>query len=163
VKAYTTRVGGGPFPTEIKDSLGEKIREKGGEYGATTGRPRRCGWLDFVTLRHTLRINGVTGIAITKLDILDGMDTIKICTSYKHKGTDYEEFPKEMNVFEQCEPVYQVLDGWNTSTLGITDFNKLPEAAKAYIKTIESILGVEVYMISTGQRRNELIQLKALF
>lgn len=163
VKAYTTRVGGGPFPTELKDSLGERLREKGGEYGATTGRPRRCGWLDLVILRHSARINGVTGIAITKLDILDGMETIKICTSYKYKGNTLTEFPKEINIFDACEPVYEEVEGWDTSTLGIRDFKKLPKAAKAYIKKIEGMLSVKVQIISTGQRRDELIEIKGQF
>lgn len=163
VKAYTTRVGSGPFPTEIKDDLGEKIREKGGEYGATTGRPRRCGWLDMVILRHAVRINGVTGIAITKLDILDGLDRIKICTSYKYKNKIFDEFPKEINIFEECTPEYEEVKGWDVSTLGIQDFTKLPEAAKKYIKKIECMLKVKVHLISTGQRREELIQIKGLF
>jgi len=163
VKAYTTRVGSGPFPTEIKDALGDALREKGGEYGATTGRPRRCGWLDMVILRHSARINGLTGIALTKLDILDGLDVIKICTAYRHKGKIYEEFPKEIPVFEECEPVYEETKGWDTSTLGIRDFTKLPRTAKAYIKTIEKMLGVKVHIISTGQRRDERILLKEQF
>jgi adenylosuccinate synthase len=162
-KAYTTRVGSGPFPTEIKGSLGDRLREKGGEYGATTGRPRRCGWIDMVILKHSTRINGFTGIAITKLDILDGMDVIKICTSYRHNGKNYEEFPKEINIFEECEPVYEELEGWSETTVGIKDFNRLPETAKTYIKKIEKMLGVEVQIISTGQRRDELIQLKEQF
>jgi adenylosuccinate synthase len=162
-KAYTTRVGSGPFPTEIKDQLGDKLRERGGEYGATTGRPRRCGWLDMVILRHSARINGLTGIAVTKLDILDGIDVIKICTSYRYKGKIYEEFPKEINIFEECEPTYEEMEGWSASTKGIREFNKLPEAAKAYIKKIENMLGVEVQLISTGQRRDELIKLKEQF
>jgi adenylosuccinate synthase len=163
VKAYTTRVGSGPFPTEITDSLGDRLREKGGEYGATTGRPRRCGWLDMVILKHSARINGLTGIAITKLDILDGMDVIKICTAYKHQGKLYEEFPKEINIFSECEPVYIEMPGWHASTQGITDYNALPKTAKAYIKKIEKILKVKVQLISTGQRRDELIMLKELF
>jgi adenylosuccinate synthase len=163
VKAYSTRVGGGPFPTEIKDSLGDRIREKGGEYGATTGRPRRCGWLDIVVLRHSLMINGITGIAITKLDILDGLDVIKICTSYKYKENIFTDFPKESNIFEECEPVYEELEGWSTDTLGITDFQKLPEAARVYIKKVENMLDIEVQLISTGQRRGELIELKGQF
>jgi adenylosuccinate synthase len=163
VKAYTTRVGSGPFPTEIKDSLGDMIREKGGEYGATTGRPRRCGWLDMVILRHSARINGLTGIAITKLDILDGMKSLKICTSYKHNGKIYTEFPKEMNFFDECEPVYEEVGGWDTSTLGATEFKKLPRAAKAYVREIEKLMGVKVHIISTGQRRDELILLKKQF
>jgi adenylosuccinate synthase len=163
VKAYTTRVGSGPFPTEIKDSLGDTIREKGGEYGATTGRPRRCGWLDMVILRHSARINGLTGIAITKLDILDGMKSLKICTSYRHNGKIYTEFPKEMNFFDECEPVYEEVSGWDTSTLGTTEFKKLPRAAKAYVREIEKLLGVKAHIISTGQRRDELILLKKQF
>jgi len=163
VKAYTTRVGAGPFPTEIKDSLGDAIREKGGEYGATTGRPRRCGWLDMVILRHSARINGLTGIAITKLDILDGLETIKICTSYNHNGKIYKEFPKELNIFQECEPVYEETKGWTESTIGIKDFEKLPDAAKAYVKKIENMLGVEAHIISTGQRRDELIQIQEQF
>lgn len=163
VKAYTTRVGAGPFPTEIKDSLGDAIREKGGEYGATTGRPRRCGWLDMVILKHAARINGLTGIAITKLDILDGLETIKICTSYKHNGKVYKEFPKELNIFQECEPVYEETKGWKESTIGIKDFEKLPDAAKAYVKKIENMLGVEAHIISTGQRRDELIQIQGQF
>ncbi|MEW6586789.1 MAG: adenylosuccinate synthase, partial [Nitrospirota bacterium] len=163
VKAYTTRVGSGPFPTEIKDSLGEHLRERGGEYGATTGRPRRCGWLDMVVLRHSVRINGVTGLAITKLDILDGLDSIKMCSSYRYKGSTYNEFPKEMQIFAECEPVYEEVDGWKESTSGIRAIDKLPRAARAYIEKIETILGVEVQMISTGQRRDELIKLKEQF
>jgi adenylosuccinate synthase len=163
VKAYTTRVGSGPFPTEIKNSLGDKIREKGAEYGATTGRPRRCGWLDMVILRHSAKINGLTGIAITKLDILDGIDVIKICTSYRHKGKTYEDFPKEINTLEECEPVYEEIEGWGRNTAGIRDFNRLPEEAKAYVKKIEKLMEVEVQLISTGQRRDELIQIKGQF
>jgi adenylosuccinate synthase len=163
VKAYTTRVGSGPFPTEITDSLGDRLREKGGEYGATTGRPRRCGWLDMVILKHSARINGLTGIAVTKLDILDGLDVIKICTAYKHQGKLYEEFPKEINIFSECEPVYIEMPGWHANTQGITDYNGLPKTAKAYIKKIEKILKVNVQLISTGQRRDELIMLKEQF
>lgn len=163
VKAYTTRVGSGPFPTEIHDSLGEHLRERGGEYGATTGRARRCGWLDMVVLRHSVRINGVTGLAITKLDILDGLDSIKICSSYRHKGSVYHEFPKETQIFEGCEPVYEEVEGWKADTSGIKDFKKLPEAAQVYLKKIASMLGVDVHMISTGQRRDELILLKEQF
>jgi len=163
VKAYTTRVGSGPFPTEIKDALGDAIREKGGEYGATTGRPRRCGWLDMVILRHSARINGLTGLAVTKLDILDGLDVIKICTAYRHAGKIYEEFPKEIPIFEECEPVYEEVKGWDTSTVGIRDFTKLPRSAKAYVKTIEKMLGVKAHIISTGQRRDERILIKEQF
>ena len=163
VKAYTTRVGSGPFPTEIKNELGEHLRERGGEYGATTGRPRRCGWLDTVVLRHSARINGVTGVAVTKLDILDGLETIKICTSYKYNGKVYDEFPKEINIFEECEPVYEEVEGWTESTVGLKDLNELPKAAKAYIRRMEKLVGVKAHIISTGQRRKELILVKEQF
>lgn len=163
VKAYTTRVGEGPFPTEIKGQLGEAIREKGGEYGATTGRPRRCGWLDIVALRHSNRINGFGGLVLTKLDILDGMEKLKICTAYKHAGKLYEDFPKELNLLQECEPVYEEIPGWKSSTTGIKDFEKLPENAKSYIRMIEMVLGVPVEIVSVGQRRDELIVLKNTF
>jgi len=161
-KAYTTRVGSGPFPTEIKDSLGDMLREKGGEYGATTGRPRRCGWLDMVVLRHSARINGLTSLAITKLDVLDGLKTIKICTSYKYKGKIYKDLPKEINIIRECKPQYKEFKGWNTITVGTRDFAKLPQAAQKYIKEIETMSGVKVQIISTGQKRDEIIKLEEI-
>lgn len=163
VKAYTTRVGEGPFPTELKDQTGEEIRKKGGEFGATTGRPRRCGWLDMVILKYAVRINGLTGIALTKMDILDGMDKLKICVGYKYNGNLYEEFPKDTVVLENCEPVYEEVEGWKESTLGIKEFDKLPINAKKYIKKIEEMLKIEVQIISTGQKRDEIIVLKEQF
>jgi adenylosuccinate synthase len=163
VKAYTTRVGSGPFPTEMHDATGEMLRERGGEYGATTGRPRRCGWLDTVILKHSIRINGLTGIALTKLDVLDTLKVIKICTGYRYRGNTYTEFPKELNILEGCEPVYEELKGWETNTIGITEFRELPKAAQKYIKRISRLLAVKIQMISTGQRRNEIIQIKGLF
>lgn len=163
VKAYTTRVGEGPFPTELKNEIGESIRQKGGEFGATTGRPRRCGWLDMVILKYAIRINGLTGIALTKMDILDGMDKLKICVGYKHNGRLYEEFPKETEVLENCEPVYEEVEGWKESTIGIKGFDKLPANAKKYIKKIEEMLKTEVQIISTGQKRDEIIVLKEQF
>jgi adenylosuccinate synthase len=163
VKAYTTRVGSGPFPTELNDSTGERLREKGGEFGATTGRARRCGWLDTVILKHAARINGLTGIVITKLDILDGMDKIKICTAYKYKGKVISEMPKELLVFEKCVPVYEEVKGWKESTIGITDFRKLPKQAQAYIRRMEKLIGVRAAIVSTGQKRDELILLQEPF
>ncbi|NOY64793.1 MAG: adenylosuccinate synthase [Nitrospirae bacterium] len=157
VKAYTTRVGGGPFPTEIHDALGEEIRKRGGEYGATTGRPRRCGWLDMVALKHSVRINGFTGLIITKLDILDGLDKIKVCFGYEYNGKVYDEFPKELSILENCTPIYKEYDGWKESTSGIRDFSKLPPKAQQYIQLIEESLGVSVDIISTGQKRNQII------
>lgn len=163
VKAYTTRVGGGPFPTEIKDSVGEELRQKGGEYGATTGRPRRCGWLDLVGLRHAVRVNGLTGIAMTKLDILDGLDRIKVCVAYKVGNVIHHDLPKELPLLQEAEPVYEETDGWKESTVGIKKFEKLPKSAQRYIKKLEEALGIAVDIISTGQRRDELIMLKGQF
>jgi len=163
VKAYTTRVGSGPFPTELHDATGEMMREKGGEFGATTGRPRRCGWLDTVILKHSAAINGFSGIVITKLDILDGLDTIKICTSYRNKGKTYKDMPKDMAVLENCTPVYEEFRGWKESTEGVTEFRKLPSQAQAYIRKIEELIGVKIVIVSTGQKRDELIVLKDQF
>jgi adenylosuccinate synthase len=163
VKAYTTRVGGGPFPTEIKDAIGEGLRQRGGEFGATTGRPRRCGWLDFVGLRYASRVNGMTGIALTKLDILDGLDKIRVCTAYKYNGSIHYEFPKEFSLLEGSEPVYEEIEGWKESTTGIREFKRLPENAKQYVRKIEDTLEVLVDIISTGQRRDELIILRQEF
>jgi len=157
VKAYTTRVGEGPFPTEIKDELGEQIRQKGEEFGATTGRPRRCGWLDLVGLKHSVRINGFTGIAVTKLDILDGIDKLKVCVGYKYGNTVLEEFPKELEILEKCTPIYEEISGWNESTKGIKDYDNLPDNAKKYLQFIEDSLRVKIQIISTGQKRDEII------
>ncbi len=163
VKAYTTRVGSGPFPTELFDATGEMLRSHGGEFGATTGRPRRCGWLDTVILRHAAMVNGLTGTVITKLDILDNLDTIKICSAYKYRGKLFQDMPKEINIFEKCTPVYEELRGWRQSTLGIRTFRQLPRKAQDYIKRIEELVGVKTAMISTGQKRDELITLQGPF
>ncbi len=163
VKAYTTRVGGGPFPTELEDKQGEYLREKGGEYGATTGRPRRCGWLDIVALDHAVRVNGLSGFALTKLDILDGLDTIKVCTAYRLDGVVTREFPPDASTLERCEPVYEELKGWKESTSGVKKLGDLPANARKYIEWIEDRLGIGADMISTGQRRDELIVNKENF
>jgi adenylosuccinate synthase len=176
VKAYTTRVGSGPFPTELKDKLGEGLRLKGGEYGATTGRARRCGWLDAVSLRHSIRINGFTGIALTKLDVLDGLDKIRVCVAYTYKDPSNScscsrqgkacrltDFPQQSTVLEECTPVYEELDGWNASTKGVTRLKDLPRQARAYIDYIGETLNVNIDIISTGQKRDEVIILKNPF
>jgi len=163
VKAYTTRVGSGPFPTEITSELGEEIRKKGGEYGATTGRPRRCGWLDIVGLRHAVRVNGLTGLAVTKLDILDELDPIRVCVAYKSGGRTIEDFPPDAHVLETCEPVYKELPGWKESTKGVREFGGLPEKARNYINWMEDALAVKADMVSTGQKRDELIVLREQF
>lgn len=156
-KAYTTRVGSGPFPTELKDKLGNDLRSKGREYGATTGRPRRCGWLDVVVVRYSVIINGMSGIALTKLDILDEYPNIKICVGYKYKGTIYNEMPHESSVLWNCEPVYEEIEGWQESTAGIKRFDSLPDKAKAYIERIEDLIGVSIDIISTSQKREDTI------
>ena len=153
-KAYTTRVGHGPFPTELHDQLGLDIAKWGGEVGATTGRARRCGWLDLKILKQSIELNRINGIALTKLDVLDNLDKIKICVDYG--SIDYETF----NV---ADMQYIEIDGWKSSTVGITDFKKLPENAKKYVKTIEEISGTRVVMISTGPSRNQIIILEDIF
>ena len=162
-KAYTTRVGEGPFPSELTGELGEIIRQRGGEFGATTGRPRRCGWLDIIALRYATLINGFTGIGLTKMDILDDMDRIKICVGYKYDGRVYDTFPTDLEVLRRCEAVYEEVEGWKKSTVSITDFEKLPANAKKYIRTIENLITTEIPIISTGQRRDEIIVLKEQF
>ena len=176
MKAYTTRVGEGPFPTELRDRLGEELRANGGEYGATTGRARRCGWLDLVSLRHAIRINGFTGIALTKLDVLDGLDTLKVCTSYtykdptnscscskKGKACNFTDMPQTVNVLNGCEPVYKELDGWQKSTKGATNIKDLPKQARAYMDYISEALNVKIDLISTGQKRNEIVMVRNPF
>jgi len=176
MKAYTTRVGEGPFPTELKDRLGEDLRLKGGEYGATTGRPRRCGWLDMVSLRHAVRINGFTGIALTKLDVLDGLDTLKVGVAYtyedpyercecsrKGKACRFTDMPQDARVIEACVPVYKEFEGWKTSTQGVKKLKDLPKQARAYIDYISETLNVGIDMVSTGQRRDEVIMLRNPF
>lgn len=157
VKAYTTRVGEGPFPTELKDAIGEDIRQRGGEFGATTGRPRRCGWLDIIGLRYSVWVNGLTGIGLTKLDILDTMDTIKYCVGYRYQGEILTEFPKDLDTLFSCEPVYEEIPGWKSNTIGATKFDQLPKNAQAYIRKIEELVQTPIDIISTGQKRDEII------
>jgi len=157
VKAYTTRVGAGPFPTELVDNTGELLRTCGDEYGATTGRPRRCGWLDLVQLRHAVRINGVNSIAITKLDVLDQMEQIKICTQYELNGQALEEVPLDLSELAHVKPVYKTMPGWNAQTTGLTAFDDLPENARNYLNFVANDLGVTICLVSTGARREETI------
>jgi adenylosuccinate synthase len=157
VKAYTTRVGGGPFPTELVDDMGEKIRSIGDEYGATTGRPRRCGWLDLVALRHAVRVNGVQSIAITKLDVLDTLTELKVCTEYKLNGDTISEVPLDMAELFHVKPVYKTIPGWQSDTTGRTSFDDLPEKAQAYLNYIADDLGVSIAVVSTGAKREETI------
>lgn len=157
VKTYTTRVGDGPFPTELNDKTGEVLRDSGNEFGATTGRPRRCGWLDLVILRHSVRVNGISKLAITKLDVLDDLDPIQICMSYQYKGKEVNEFPCDLDTLLKCEPVYQELPGWKKNTRGLTNFKDLPDNARRYLDFIEENLLVPIHLISTGSKRDQTI------
>jgi adenylosuccinate synthase len=162
-KAYSTRVGNGPFPTELEDGYGEHLGVKGHEFGATTGRKRRCGWFDAVSMRKSAQLNSLSGICLTKLDVLDGLDKIGICTAYKINGQVTETAPLGADQYEACEAVIEEMPGWTGTTVGITEFDKLPENAKAYIARIEKLVGVKVTILSTGPDRNETIVLENPF
>jgi adenylosuccinate synthase len=157
VKAYTTRVGEGPLPTEVTGPIGEEIRNRGREYGASTGRPRRCGWFDAVVVRYARQINNLDSLVVTKLDVLDSLAEIKICTGYRYKGRLLDSFPPEIQVLEQCEPEYLTVCGWNQRTAGICDFEELPAPAKDYLKRISDLVRTEISAISTGPDRTETI------
>lgn len=163
VKAYTTRVGSGPFPTELEDKTGELLRARGREYGATTGRARRCGWADTLIIRHAVRVNGMTSAAITKLDVLDTLDEFKICVGYKYKGKLYEEMPSELSVLEKGTPQYITMPGWKQSTIGIKKYEDLPKKARTYVEKLCKLCGVKPAIISTGPRRDETIILEQPF
>ncbi len=163
VKAYTTRVGAGPFPTELDDACGQHMGERGHEFGATTGRKRRCGWLDMVSLNRSLKINGVTGICITKLDVLDGLDTLKIAVAYEFEGKQVTVPPAGADSFEACSAVYIEMPGWQESTVGVQSYEDLPVAAVAYLRKIEELSGVPIDIISTGPDRAETVVLKHPF
>jgi adenylosuccinate synthase len=156
-KAYTTRVGGGPLPTELTGAMGERLRETGQEYGASTGRPRRCGWFDAVAVRYAARINGLDALAITKLDVLDGFERIDVCTAYRCGGVLTTDLPADLGQLSACAPVYDTLPGWSTPTRGVTKFDDLPAAARAYIARLEAITGVPAGIISTGSDRDHTI------
>ena len=156
-KAYTTRVGGGPFPTELSDDMGERLRQRGQEFGATTGRPRRTGWFDAAALKRSIQLNGCSGLCITKLDVLDGVEAVKICVGYELEGVFSEILPVGAEELERCLPVYQELPGWMESTVGIKAYERLPQAAQAYLQRIEGLAGVPIDLISTGAEREETI------
>jgi adenylosuccinate synthase len=162
-KAYTTRVGEGPFPTELKDAMGEMIREKGGEYGATTGRPRRCGWFDAVVVNHSIRINGIRQVAITKLDVLNDFEKIKICVGYRHQGKVIEHLPSNIEMLESSVPIYEELEGWKTEIRGGKRLSDLPANARRYLRRIEELIHAKVVMVSIGEERNETIEVKNPF
>jgi adenylosuccinate synthase len=159
VKAYTTRVGRGPFPSELFDDIGDAIQEKGAEFGATTGRRRRCGWLDTVILNNAVRLNGLTGLALTKLDVLGGLDSLNICIGYEYQGKILDYFPGDLQILGDCKPIYETLPGWAEDISGVRNFNDLPENTIKYLKRIEEIVETPVQIISIGPGRNETIVL----
>jgi adenylosuccinate synthase len=156
-KAYTTRVGEGPLPTELSGELAERLRESGQEYGASTGRPRRCGWYDAVVVRYSARINGLDAVALTKLDVLDGLDEVKICTGYRTGSGTITEFPADLRALANVEPVYETMPGWDAPTKGVTRVEQLPDGAQRYVRRLEEVSGVECAIISTGSDRSETI------
>jgi adenylosuccinate synthase len=160
-KAYTTRVGSGPLPTEMSGPIADAIRARGNEYGATTGRPRRCGWFDAVVLRYAVRVNGYDTVALTKLDVLDQCETIKVCTGYRYRGEILTEFPPEETVLKGVEPVYEELSGWGTPTGGVKNEHDLPAKARRYLERLEELVGVPFCLISTGAARDETIVCEA--
>lgn len=156
-KAYTTRVGGGPFPTELANSIGEHIRERGKEFGASTGRPRRCGWFDAVVVRYARVINNLDSIVITKLDVLDDLPEIKVCVAYRYRSQVLKYFPMDVSVLDACEPVYEMLPGWLSGTAGIKEYASLPERARHYLSRIGEMSGTEISLVSTGPDRRQTI------
>ena len=156
-KAYTTRVGEGPLPTELHGEIGDRLRESGQEFGAVTGRPRRCGWYDAVAVRYAVRVNGLDGLALTKLDVLDGMPQLQICTAYRCDGATLTEFPSEIGQLAKCEPVYEAMTGWRTPTRGVRAYEDLPREAQRYIGRLEELTGVTAAVISTGSAREDTI------
>jgi len=163
VKAYTTRVGAGPFPTELSCEVGEHLGTKGHEFGATTGRSRRCGWFDAVLMRRSRQVNGLSSLCITKLDVLDGLEELKICNGYKFKGEQWSVSPVGADALEQCEPVYESMPGWQEDTRGIKQKADLPQAAQNYLDRLQELVGVPIDIISTGPDREETIVLRDLY
>lgn len=156
-KAYTTRVGGGPMPTELHDHVGQHLFEVGHEYGTVTGRKRRCGWFDVAAMRKSVQINSLTGLCITKLDVLDGLSEIKLCVGYEYDGSVWASPPADSSVYADCKPVYETMPGWSEVTFGVTDYNALPEAARNYLSRIEELLEVPIVLLSTGPQRHQTI------
>jgi adenylosuccinate synthase len=162
VKAYTTRVGNGPLPTEVESPLQERLREAGDEYGATTGRPRRCGWFDAVVVRYAARINSLTELAVTKLDVLDGFESVRLCTGYRSAGSDgggeLDEFPANLALLERCEPIYEEHAGWQGPIAEARSWSELPSAARSYLERIEELVGVPIRQVSVGQDRDQILE-----
>jgi adenylosuccinate synthase len=161
-KAYTTRVGEGPLPTELTGAIGERLRESGQEFGAVTGRPRRCGWYDAVAVRYAVRVNGLDALALTKLDVLDGLPELQVCTAYRYRGETLTEMPGDVAQLAACEPVYETLTGWDAPTRGIQKYDELPREARAYVARLEDITGVPAAIVSTGSGREDTIMREGL-
>ncbi len=159
MKAYTTRVGEGPFPTELKDRTGEELRTRGDEFGATTGRPRRCGWLDAVSLHYSIQVNALSTLALTKLDVLDPFPSVKICRAYRYRNHTLDEFPNETDILAECQPVYEEIEGWQESTAGRNSIVELPKKCRAFLDRLEAMLGIDISIISTGPERDQTILL----
>jgi len=157
VKAYTTRVGEGPFPTELQDEVGRLLQQGGGEYGATTGRPRRCGWFDAFAVAYAVMLNGCTALALTKLDVLDPLPEIKICVGYRYRGRLLNEYPASCEALRECEPIYEAVPGWQTPTSGLTRYEELPPKARRYVERLSQLVGCAIPLISTGAEREEMI------
>ena len=162
-KAYATRVGSGPFPTELTDATGEHLRTKGNEFGAVTGRPRRCGWFDAAALRRSAQLNGTTGLCITKLDVLDGMPTVRLCTGYRYQGRTTDILPFGADAVAACEPVYEDFAGWTESTYGVREWSQLPANARRYLERLSETIGAPIDMVSTGPERDQTILLRQPF
>lgn len=154
-KAYTTRVGDGPFPTELKDDIGDHIRETGNEYGTTTGRPRRVGWFDSVVVRHARRVSGITGLSLNSLDVLTGLKKVNICTAYRYKGQVIEHYPASLSVLDECEPIYEELEGWTEDITGVKSYDELPLAARHYVERVSQLTGIPLTMFSVGPNREQ--------
>ena len=163
IKAYITRVGEGPFPTELFDEDGRRLAKVGHEFGATTGRPRRCGWFDAVVAKYGVQLNGINALLLTKIDVLDEFKTIKVCTKYKYKGKTFLDMPADPEVLQNCDPVYTEFEGWLESTVGVQEYERLPKNAKRYIDQLSELLGTPFMMISTGPDREQTIQTDSLF
>lgn len=162
-KAYTTRVGEGPFPSELLDEQGEYIRQKGFEFGTTTGRPRRCGWLDMMVVRYSVMVNGLTDLAITKLDVLDTLPELNICRAYRYQGSELPNFPADLDILAKCEPVYETMPGWMSDTTGCRKIEDLPEAARKYLARIEELAGTQISIVATGPDREQTMTVNDLF
>jgi adenylosuccinate synthase len=162
-KAYTTRVGEGPFPTELQEEMGDYLRDKGGEYGATTGRPRRCGWLDGVILRYAARINGITSLALTKLDVLGGIDSLKVCRAYLVEGEEVDDFPVSSHLWDKCEPVYEEMEGWEEDISSVSSYYDLPSSAQRFVEFIEDFMQIPIAIVSVGKERRNTLVRKEIF